>query len=114
MRLPKIILIYVGTIVAPAAVLMWLGIQSFERQREALVTLTAEKLISELERRSRSAAEAAFVNHQHPIAKYFFVMEHGMVVQPALHAPPPRALPPEFLEAERLELSQNRPDLALD
>ena len=114
MRLPKIILIYIGTIVAPAAALMWLGIQSFERQREALATLTAEKLTSEIERRSRSAAEAAFENDHHPIAKYFFVIDHGMVVQPALHAPPPRALPLEFIEAERQELDQNRPDLALD
>jgi hypothetical protein len=114
MRLPKIILIYIGTIVAPAVALMWLGIQSFERQREALATLTAEKLTIEIERRSRLAADAAFENHRHSIAKYFFVIDHGMVVQPALHAPPPRALPVEFSEAEREELDLNRPDLALD
>jgi hypothetical protein len=34
----RAILIYVATIVLPAAVLLWLGIQSFERQRHALAT----------------------------------------------------------------------------
>jgi len=45
----RAILIYIVTIVAPACGLVWLGIQSFERQRQALATLTAEKLAAELE-----------------------------------------------------------------
>lgn len=37
-------LIYVATIVAPVCALLWLGLQSFERQRQAVQTLTTEKL----------------------------------------------------------------------
>ena len=112
----RAILIYVATIVAPACGLVWLGVQSFERQRQALATLTAEKLAAEMEAElydaSRSRAHATTADH--PIAKYFFIIEHGMVVRPALNAPPPRLpVPAEFLEAEHQE-DLNRPDLALE
>ncbi|MBL8292307.1 MAG: hypothetical protein JNN08_10755, partial [Bryobacterales bacterium] len=49
----RAILIYAGAILLPAAGLLWLGVQSTERQRQALATLTAEKLAAELERRAR-------------------------------------------------------------
>jgi len=109
----RAILIYVATIVAPACGLVWLGVQSFERQRQALATLTAEKLMAETEKKLQAAAEQALTLHGGPAAKYFFTIEHGMVVRPALYAPPPIPVPPEFLEAERQE-DMNRPDLALE
>jgi len=109
----RAILIYVATIVAPACGLVWLGVQSFERQRQALATLTAEKLAAEMEAVLHTAAERALTLHSHPAAKYFFRIEHGMVVSPALYAPPPLPIPREFLEAERQE-DMNRPDLALE
>src|SRR5215470_15133005 len=120
MKLPQIatvyrraLLIYACAIVLPAAVLVWLGIQSFERQRQALITLTAEKLSNELEQRTKSAAEAAFTVPNQPIAKFFFTIERGVVIRPALHAPPPLPAPAEFVEAEHQELTLNRPDVAL-
>ena len=109
----RAILIYLGTIVAPACGLLWLGVQSFERQRQALVTLTAEKLSAELDAETNAAAERAFSERSHPIVKYFFTIEHGAVVHPALDAPLPRRAPAEFSEAEHQELDLNRPDLAL-
>jgi signal transduction histidine kinase len=110
----RAILIYLATIVAPACGLVWLGVQSFERQRQALATLTAEKLAAELETALHAAAEQALAQHSHPVAKYFFTIEHGTVVRPALYAPPPVLVPREFLQAERQELDMNRPDLALE
>ncbi|MBZ5636982.1 MAG: HAMP domain-containing histidine kinase [Acidobacteriia bacterium] len=110
----RAILIYFAAIVAPACGLVWLGIQSFERQRQALATLTAEKLAAKLEAELHTAAERALMLHSHPAAKFFFTIEHGMVVRPALYAPSPRSVPREFLEAERQELQMNRPDLALE
>ena len=110
----RAILIYTATIVVPACGLVWLGVQSFERQRQALATLTAEKLAAEMEAVLHTAAERALTLHSDPSAKYFFTIEHGMVVRPALYAPPPLPVPREFLEAERQELRMNRPDLALE
>ena len=107
-------LIYIGTIVAPVCGLLWLGFQSFERQRQALATLTAEKFAAALETRIRSAAEAAFAQRDHPIARYSFTIEHGAVIHPAIQAPPPDPAPAAFLKAEREELDLNRPDQALE
>ena len=109
----RAILIYIATIVAPACGLVWLGVQSFERQRQALVTLTAEKLAAKMESELHTVAERALTLHSDPAAKYFFTIEHGMVVRPALYAPPPVPVPREFLEAERQE-DMKRPDLALE
>jgi tetratricopeptide (TPR) repeat protein len=110
----RAILIYIGTIVIPVCVLLWLGIQSFERQRQALATLTAEKLSAERDVRMKAAAENAIAEQKHPIAKYFFTIENGVVTRPALQAPPPESVPAEFADAEHEELDLNRPDLALD
>ena len=73
----RAILIYVATIVAPACGLVWLGVQSFERQRQALATLTAEKLAAEMEAVLHTAAERALTLHSHPAAKYFFSIQHS-------------------------------------
>ena len=110
----RAILIYIVTIVTPACGLLWLGIQSFERQRQALAALAAEKLAAESEARMRTAAEEALARHDHPIARYFFIIERGVVIHPALHAPPRQAVPPEFQEAEHRELDLNRADLGLE
>jgi signal transduction histidine kinase len=109
----RALLIYAATIVLPAGVLLWLGIQSFERQRHALATLAAEKLAVTIESRLREAAAAVFSGKQHPAAQYFFTIEHGEVVQPALHSPPPAATPPQFVAAENEELALGRPEAAL-
>jgi signal transduction histidine kinase len=108
------ILIYAGTIVAPVWALMWLGIQSMERQQQALTTLTAEKFATELDRRMRSAAQIALSHGSHPVARYFFTINQGTVTRPLLEAAPPAPTPPEFLEPERQEIALNRPDLALE
>ncbi len=116
-RFPRLyrraILLYLGTIVAPVCGLLWLGLQSFERQRQALDTLTAEKLETELQARTTAAAGQAFADKAHPIARDRFVIAQGTVVTPTLRAPLPAQPPPEFAEAERLELTLGRPDLAL-
>jgi signal transduction histidine kinase len=85
--------------------------RSFERQRQALATLEAEKLSQETEKELQAAAGAALTHPPHPAAKYYFSMEHGVVTKPALHAAPPAPEPAEFLDAESNELSH--PDLAL-
>jgi len=95
----RAILIYAGTIVVPACGLLWLGIQSFERQRQALASLTAEKLATELEKRTHAAAVAALTTGRHPVAQSFFLIEHGTVVRPKLEAPPPATTPAEFADA---------------
>ena len=107
-------LIYIGTIVAPLCGLLWLGFQSFDRQRQALASLKAEKFTAALETRIRGAAEAAFAQRDHPIARHTFTIEHGVVIRPAIHAPPPDPAPAGFFQAEREELDLNRPDLALE
>jgi signal transduction histidine kinase len=107
----RAILIYLVTIVTPVCVLLWLGVQSFDRQRQALATLTAEKLSAEIEARTREAADAAFRDDAHPIATHRFTFEDGELVRPALRAPLPAPLPSAFVDAERVEME--RPDLAL-
>ena len=107
-------LIYVGTIVAPLCGLLWLGFQSFERQRQSLATLTTEKFSAALETRIHAAAEKALAQRDQPIARHTFTIEHGIVIRPAIHAPPPDPAPAGFLQAEREELDLNRPDQALE
>jgi signal transduction histidine kinase len=109
----RAILLYVATIVAPVCVLLWLGLQSFERQRRAVQTLTAERFEAAVDGEARQAAALAFDDRTHPIGRYFFLIDRGAVVEPALRAPLPRQTPQEFMAAERQELALKRPDLAL-
>lgn len=51
--------------------------KSFERQRQAVQTLTAERLEAAVDREARQAAAVAFDDHAHPIARYLFVIERG-------------------------------------
>lgn len=110
----RTLFIFLGAIVAPALALLWLGLQSFDRQRQALTALTAEKLATELENRTRIAAEGAFGGSTGEIAKYHFRIQQGVVVQPLLRTPLPKPVPPGFVEAWHQEFEMNRPDLALE
>src|SRR5436190_21690704 len=105
-RIPRLyrraLLIYVAAIVAPVCALLWLGLQSFERQRQAVETLTREKFERHVDVEARAEAATAFTDRAHPMARTFFLIEQGRLVQPALHAPLPRAAPPGFVDAERL------------
>jgi signal transduction histidine kinase len=112
-KLRRAIVIYVGTIVIPVCGLVWLGLQSFERQREALTRLIAEKVAAEVQRRERAAAQTALQQGKGPVAKHFFRIERGKIVRPALTAPLPKPLPREFLEADRLE-SAGQTEAALE
>jgi signal transduction histidine kinase len=105
--------IYLATIILPVAALLWLGLESFERQRQSLLALTAEKLQVAVEAETRNAARTAFLDRPQPIAKYFFTFEGGAVVDPVLQAPAPLDAPPAFGEGEREELDRYRLDLAL-
>jgi len=111
-KLRRAIFIYVGTIVLPVCGLLWLGVQSFERQREALATLQGEKLTAEVTRREEAAAEAALRDSKGPVVRHFFRVERGRVVWPALTAPLPDPLPASFRDADLQEA--NHPDVALD
>ena len=103
MKLRRAILIYLLAIGVPVCGLVWLGLQSFERQRQALSALRAEKLAAEVERRERAAAEAALAKQAGPVALHFFLIESGKVVKPALTSSLPDQLPIQFREAEGLE-----------
>src|SRR5581483_6231777 len=111
MKFRRAILIYVATMVAPLCDLMWLSVRSFETQRRALASLQAEKLNTETETAMRGAAETALARRSHPIAQYFFTIDHNAMINPTLHAPLPEPEATEFLEAERRETSQ--PEAAL-
>jgi hypothetical protein len=86
-------LLYIGTIVLPACVLLGLGIQSFQRQRQVVETLNTEKLAANLDQQTRDAAETALAHHTHPIGRFYFEIENGKVVRPAVHASLPEPLP---------------------
>ena len=107
------ILIYVATVVVPIGALLWLGLQSFERQRQSVQKLTEEKISATIQREARDAAAAALADRRAATAKMYFAVERGAVVEPRLQSPLPRMLPPEFLEAQQLEIVQKRPELAL-
>jgi signal transduction histidine kinase len=113
-RYRRTLLIYGGAIVLPAIAFLWLGIRSVESQRQALLTLRADKLTRETEAAIRAAAVEVLAGKRHPIAKYLFEFDSGVLVSPALDSPPPQASPAEFEQAEDEELSRNRPDLALE
>jgi signal transduction histidine kinase len=99
----RAILIYLGTIVAPMAALVWLAVESLERQGEALRTQTAARLEQELTARTETAARAAFGDSEHPIVEHRFIIESGALRSPSLRAPLSDGLPPEFAEAYALE-----------
>jgi signal transduction histidine kinase len=128
-HLPQAIFIYLVAIVAPALVLLSLGLQSVRRQHQAMRALaesnrllSAEKLDAAVEGRTRQLAETclrekALSGKPHPVVQHYFTVQQGVVVSPRLHTPPPFVianLPPVFREAETLEMSQGRLELALE
>lgn len=106
-------LLYLATIVAPVCILLWLGLDSFERQRQAVQAMARQTLEATVAAEARRAATMAFADRTHPIVAHAFVILDGRVVEPALRAPLPRPVPPEFAAAEQKELALRRPDLAL-
>ena len=105
--------LYVATIALPVCALLWLGLKSFERQRQSLAALTQEKLTAAIDAEARQAAAAALDDRSHPIARTYFRIDRGTVVEPGLRSPLPLTIPPELAEAERQELSLGRPAAAL-
>jgi len=107
--------------VVPALVLLYLGLKSVQRQRDAInallvsnLRLSGEKLASELEHQTAQLAGACLrevaevdvgtsdgrqirlqferLRERHPIAGYFFLLEGNSVRYPRLRTPPPRQL----------------------
>ncbi|HEX5071385.1 MAG TPA: ATP-binding protein [Vicinamibacterales bacterium] len=109
----RAIWLYTATIVVPVCVLLWLGLQSFERQRQSLARLTQERLALAVDAEARQAAAAALDDHAHPIVRTSFRIDRSLVIEPALRSPIPAPPPPEIAEAQRLELAMGKPDLAL-
>ncbi len=107
-------LIYLATVVVPIGALLWLGLQSFDRQRQAVRTLRAEQLATAVDAAAKAEAASALRDRSSsPIAGTFFVIDRGEVIEPALHSPAPRPVPREIADIERQELTQKRPDLAV-
>ncbi len=110
----RTLLLYAGAIVVPSLALLWLGIQSFERQRQTLADLQRDRFAVEMENREREAARQA-LRHKGTaaIVRHRFLMENGAVTRPSLHAPPPGDTPLEFVPAEIEELVNHDPAAAL-
>ena len=118
-RLPRAVAIYLAAIVAPALVLLYLGLQSLDRRRETVRALelsnrrlSEERLAAEIESRVRRTLQACLDlpnDPCRPAAQHRFLMDNGEVLSPRLHAPPPRnpdGLPAIFELAEDHELRQ--------
>lgn len=106
-RYRRAILIFLIAIVGPSLALLWLGIRSFQRQREATQILARQNVEATLRARTLEAAAAAFADRSHPFARAFFTMADGRVVEPANIGPSPLPdfTPPRLADADRLERS---------
>ncbi len=143
MRYRRAVAIYLVAIVGPTLVLLYLGLQSVARQRQAISVLTAsnvrlagEKLAADVEHRVRRLAEACLrdpelrprqlsfarvreLRERHPIAQHVFLLEAGVVRYPVTRAPSTLPSQPDvarqrlWAQAEDLEVRQRRPDAAL-
>jgi signal transduction histidine kinase len=127
----KTILVYLLAIVAPALVLLYFGVESFRRQRQAVESLllsntrlSAEKLAGEVERRAIQAAQECLreskrtlpgsrewdaLLRKHPIARHFFLIDRGRVIHPPLHAPLPLSIE-DLLAKEPLNVREKYAD----
>jgi len=119
------ILLYLFGIVTPALVLLYLGLQSVDRQRQAIATLgesnrvlAAEKLASRVQQRSRElTAECLKQGTGCEIAAHFFNFADGRLTSPRVRSivpSDPAILQPAFLQAESLELQERRLDDAVN
>jgi hypothetical protein len=137
----KAILVYLMAIVTPALVLLYFGVASFQRQRQAVDTLlrsnlrlSGERLAVEVESRATELARACLRGdwgigrRKHPVARYFFASDRGQVTYPPLHMPPPstvddllpgepakirREYAEDFGHGELLELRERKLEAAL-
>jgi signal transduction histidine kinase len=125
-RLTRAIFIYLFAIAAPALSLLYLGLQSVQRQHKAIRTLAEsnrvlanEKVAAELERRSMELAHQCLLEQQPsppfrlrpPIVRHYFAIENGAVVFPRLLTPLPHepdGAPQAFRDAERLEIREGK------
>ena len=98
----KALVVYLLAIVAPALVLLYFGVVSFQRQRQAAdallqsnLRLSGEKMAADVERRANQMAQEclrgdADISHRkHPLALCFFQIDGRRVVYPPLHTPAP-------------------------
>ena len=137
----KTLLVYLLAIVAPALVLLYFGVTSFERQRLAAdallrsnLRLSGEKLAGDIERRAADQARTCLRpgveirERKHPLAQFFFAIDHGRVTYPPIHTPAPLAVEDllasedakvrdefaaAFREAEAAELREGKFEAAL-
>lgn len=119
------ILLYLFGITIPALVLLYLGLQSVERQQQAIAglaesnrLLAAEKLADRLQKRSRDLALACLQHSESgcEIATHFFTFSGGRLISPRVRSlthSNPALLPPAFHQAEILEIQQHRVEEAL-
>ena len=124
-RWPRAIFIYLFAIVAPALALLYLALQSVERQREAIRVLSEsnrqlanEKAAAEVERRSLELARQALdrpptppFRPAVPWVRHYFIIENGVIVYPRLSTPLPQepdGLPESFRDAEALEVREGK------
>jgi signal transduction histidine kinase len=98
----KTVLVYLVAIVAPALVLLYFGIASFQRQRLAAdallrsnLRLSAEKSVADIERRAVELARICLRTgleireRKDPLAQWFFEIDRGRVTYPPIHTPAP-------------------------
>ena len=111
LRYRRAILIYVGTIVVPVALFVWLVFESFEQQRKTLQERTQQQVATLIKEGTDDAVRQAFDDPDHEIIGYAFTIRDGEVVDPMVGEPLPDSPPAAFDEAERLE--QTSPQLAL-
>jgi signal transduction histidine kinase len=122
----RAMVLYLGAIVAPALVVLFLGFRSLAQQRHAVNLLvetnrrlSEQKVAAELEGRVRGiAAECLRLQslsppflQAHPIARHYFFIEDGEVRWPRIRTPPPANfpdLPAPVARAEELELRDGR------
>jgi signal transduction histidine kinase len=135
------IMLYLLAIVLPALVLLYFGVASYERQRQAVDTLlqsnlrlSGEKLTAEIEHRAMELAQICLGGDQeierrrHPMAQYYFAIDQGRVSYPPLETAPPSTVDEllagetgktgqvyatEFRQAELLELRDGNFEAAL-
>src|ERR1041385_7223507 len=88
------ILLYLFGIVTPALVLLYLGLQSVQRQRQAITALAgsnralaAEKLASRVQQRSRELTSECLTQHTGcDIATHFFTFVDGRLISTRVHS----------------------------
>ena len=118
------ILLYLFGVVTPGLMLLYLAVQSVERQRQAIATLAksnhalgAEKLAARVQQRSRELTSECLKQRTGcEIATHFFTFQDRGLISPRIRSvtrSDQRALPPAFLGAETLEFQPGRLEDAL-